>query len=97
MTFMRMEDKKTEDKANDNLVLLFDLNYKLDRLNKNLEKQIRIWSWWAVLIRAIFNAIGYVIGLALLAVVLALLAGRVIHLPEVGALIDRWYKIISNY
>ena len=55
---------------------MFDLSFKLDRLNNNLERQIKIWSWWAVISRGILNAFGYLIGLVVVAALLAFVAGR---------------------
>lgn len=75
-------------KNDDNKAWIFDLGFKLDRLNKNLESQIKIWSWWAVLGRAIVNAIGYLIGLAILAAILALFASRAMDWPVIGNFID---------
>lgn len=84
------------DKNNDNSAWIFELGFKLDRLNENLERQIKIWSWPAVLFRAILNSIGYIVGLAILAAIAGILASRYINLPE-GGLFDSISNIIGGY
>lgn len=84
-------------KNNDDKAWAYDLGFKIDRLNQNLERQIKIWSWWAVFGRAIINAIGYLIGLAILAAILALLAGRVVEWPKIGNLPDDWSQMLDKY